>query len=187
MKYLFGLLFVVIVSTSVFAGDYFESRIDTYDPITGLYYKAVEDSHGEGGLLSSKTSGSVVVNIAIFDPIKETSSLLFKEPQKGGILIVLFETGYKEGVIEFNGVTHSSLVLNNTHVGKRDPRNKLLIAVRSKESKDTILFVSDKRGGELKKLVTVPLTADWHIDEKNSKLRVVHQTGKGIRVESYVW
>lgn len=186
MKYLSVFLFFLI-STSVFAGDYYEFRIDTYDPVTGLYYKAVEETPGEGGFLSSKTSRNVIVNIAIFDPTKETTALLFNAPQKGGISIVLFETGFKEGRIEFNGSTYSALVLNNTNVAKRDTRDKLLVGVRSNESKETILFVSDKRGGHLKKLVAIPFTADWHIDVKNSKLRVVHQTGKEIRIENYTW
>jgi hypothetical protein len=186
MKYLLGLL-SILLSTSVFAGDYYGHRIDTYDPVTGLYYKAVEGKAGEGGFLISKSSSNSIVNIAIFDPTKETTSLLFKEPQEGGISIFLFETGFKDGVIEYNGSEYSAFVLNNTHVTKREPKDKLLIGVRIKDSKETILFVSDKRGGHLMKLVAISSDADWHIDMKNSKLRVIHQTGKGIRVENHVW
>lgn len=185
MKYLFGLL-LFLVSTSVFAGDYYEPRINTYDPVTGLYYKAVENASGKGGFLSSSNSHSVV-NIAVYDPVKETYTLLFKESQKNSISIVLFETGFKDGSIEFNGTTNSSLILNNTRVAKREPKDKLLIGVQNNDDKKTVIYVSDKRGNHLKKLATVPFAADWHIDVKNSKLRVVHQTGKGIRVENYTW
>lgn len=185
MKHFFVLI-IFLVSTSAFAGDYYQSRIDTYDPVSGLYYKAVEATPG-GGFLTSKTSSNVVANIAIFDPAKETTALLFREPQKDGISMFLFETGIKDGGIEFNGADYSGVVLNNTRIAKREPRDKLLIGVRNKDLKEIILFVSDKRGVHLKKLVAIPSSADWHIDVKNSKLRVVHQTGKGIRIESYVW
>ena len=185
MKYLIGLL-LLFVSTSAFAGDYYEPRVNTYDPVTGLYYKSVEASPGKGGFLS-KSSLSALVNIAVYDPTKETYTLLFKEPQKEGISVVLFETGFKDGGVKFNGESNSALILNNTHVTKREPKDKLLVGVQNNELKTTDLFISDKRGNKLKKLVTVPFAADWHIDVKNSKLRVVHQTGKGIRVENYTW
>jgi hypothetical protein len=186
LKYLSGLL-VFLVSASVFAGDYYyEPNINTYDPVTGLYYTAVEGASTKGGFLSSTASRSVV-NIAIYDPAKETYTLLFKESQKDSISIVLFETGFKDGSIEFNGETSSALVLNNIRVAKREPRDKLLVGVQNIELKQTDLYVSDKKGNHLKKLVTIPFAADWHIDVKNSKLRVVHQTGKGIRIENYTW
>lgn len=180
------LLFLLLLSTPAFAGGYYEPQIDTYDPASGLYYKAVQDHTTEGGFLSSKSSRNTVTNINIFDPANGASTLLFKAPKKEGIPIVIFETGFKNGEIEFNA-THSNLVMNNNRISKREPKNKLLIGIRSADSKETTLFVSDKRGTGLKKLVSVPATADWHIDVKNSKLRVVHQTGKGVRIESYEW
>lgn len=180
------LLFLLLLSTPAFAGGYYEPHIDTYDPASGLYYKAVHDHTTEGGFLSSKSSRNTITNINIFDPANGTSTILFKAPKKEGISIVIFETGFKNSEIEFNA-THSNLVMNNSRISKREPKNKLLIGIRSADSKETTLFVSDKRGAGLKKLASVPATADWHIDVKNSKLRVVHQTGKGVRIESYEW
>ena len=179
-------IFLLLLSAPVFAGDYYEPRIDTYDPASGLYYKAVQEHSADGGFLSSKSSRNTVININIFDPANRASTLLFKEPKKEGISIVIFETGFKGGEIEFNA-THSNLVLNNTRISKREPKNKLLIGIRSADLKETTLFVSDKRGTGLKKLVSVPAAADWHIDVKNSKLRVVHQNGKVVRIESHEW
>lgn len=187
MKYLS--MFLLLISTCVMAGDYYyESRIDTYDPVTGLYYKAVEEVSTDKGFLSSKSSQNNVININIFNPIDGTSTLLFKTAQKNGIPIVLFETGFKDGVIEFNGTANNrTIALNNFRIYKREPKNKLLVGLRNADLKETILYISDKKGSGLKKLVTVPNAADWHIDVKNSKLRVVHQTGKEIRIESYEW
>lgn len=184
MKYV--AMFFFLICSPVFAGDYYDPYVNTYDPASGLYYKAVLNNAPDGGFLSSKSSHSTAVNINIFDPVSGKSTLLFNEPKKEGIPIVLFETGYKDGSIEFNA-TPSGLALNNTHVSKREAKNKLLVGVRSADSKETVLYVSDKRGSGLKKLVSVPVSADWHIDVKNSKLRVVHQTGKAVRIESYEW
>lgn len=184
MNYL--LLFLLLFSAPAFAGDYYEPQIDTYDPASGLYYKSVLDHTSNGGFLSSTSSRNMVTNINIFDPTTGTSTLLFKTPKKEGIPLVIFETGFKGGQVEFNAA-HSNLVMNNSRISKREPKNKLLIGVRSTDAKETTLFVSDKRGAGLKKLVSVPSTADWHIDVKNSKLRVVHQTGKAVRIDSYEW
>lgn len=179
--------FLLLIGMSAHASNYYEPYIDTYDPISGLYYKAVEENTEGGGFLSSKMASNAVVNINIFDPASGSSTLLFREPQREGITIVLFETGLKDGAVEFSGRSAPSLVLNNTRVEKRAPKDKLLVGVRSKDAKETILFVSDKRGGNLKKLVAVPAAASWHIDARNSRLRVVHQTGNGVRIESLEW
>jgi hypothetical protein len=172
---------------SASAGDYYDPRINTYDPISGLYYKAVEEMPVETGFLSSKGNRNLAVNINIFDPTSGTSTLLFKVPQKEGISTVIFETGFKNGEITFNGLSESSLILNNTNIEKRLPRNKLLVGVKSKDSNEITLFISSKKGGDLKRVVTVPPTSSWHIDVKNSKLRVVHQLGNGLRIDSYEW
>ena len=184
MKFILGLL-TLLFSSPALAGDYYDPRVDTYDPVTGLYFKAIVEDP-ERGFLSSKTNRKVV-NVAIYDPAKDVSTLLFKEPQKEGISLVLFETGFKDGTIEFNGSSNSSIVMNNTQVPERDPRDKLLVCVHREEPKETMIFVADKKGAGLKKVTTVPQAADWHLDVKNSKLRVVRQRITGIQVESFEW
>lgn len=176
----------LLASSSALAGNYYEMRINRYDPVSGLYYKAVGTGSGEHGFLS-KSSGGEVINLNIFDPSTGISNLIFKEPQQDGITVVLFETGFKDGSIEFNGSPSSGLVLNNSMLQKREPKNRLLVGVRNKKNDELVLFVSDKRGNGLSKLVTIPETADWHIDAKNSKLRVVHQSGQELKIESYDW
>ena len=185
MKYLWCILLFVCISAT--AADYYEPRINTYDPISGLYYKAVEEIPVEAGFLSSKGNRNLAVNINIFDPSSGKSTLLFKEPQKEGISTVIFETGFKNGGITFNGLSESSLILNNTNIEKRPARDKLLVGIKSKDSNEITLFISGKKGGDLRRVVTVPPTSSWHIDVKNSKLRVVHQIGNGLRIDSYEW
>jgi hypothetical protein len=184
MKAILGLL-VLLVSTPAVADDYYEPRINTYDSVTGLYYKAIVENP-ERGFLSSKIY-KPPVNVAIYDPSKDSSVLLLKEPQKDGISLVLFETGFKDGIIEFNGPSSSSIVMNNTRVQKREPKDKILVCVHTDESKETVIFVADKKGSGLRKVTTVPQAAEWHLDVRNSKLRVVRQTVTGIQVESFEW
>lgn len=188
MRQFLLLLLPIFVSSHVHAGDYYRpERIDTYDPASGLYFKAVEKSGGEDrGFLGSKQSGTVTLNIAVFDPSTSKSRLLFQTPPVGVIAAVVFETGYKDGSITFtNDVAYR--VKNNENVAKREPRSKVLVAVTSEDRKESILLVTEKRAGILVPLTAVPQSADWHIDVKNSKLRVVRQTGKGIQVESFDW
>ena len=185
MKIFLALLWF-FASSSALADSYYEMRIDRYDPISGLYYKAVEMDTEEHGFMS-KSSSNEIINLNIFDPSTGISTLLFKEPQQDGIAVVLFETGFKDGSVEFNGSSSSGHLLNNAMLQKREPKNRLLVGVRNKKNKELVLFVSNKQGSGLSKLVTIPRTADWHIDAKNSKLRVVHQLGQGLKIESYDW
>lgn len=181
MKKILALVF--LYSTSSFAGGYYEPRIGVYDPITGIFYKSVIGTRDRGGLLGSKAL--TTININIFDPKTGQSTLLFKEPQNDGISVVLYESGYKEGALEYGGTAHSSVVLNNIGVVKRETKDKLLVGVQGEN--ELILFVSSKSGNDLKKLTVVPASADWHLDARNSAVRVVHQTGGAVHIESFEW
>jgi hypothetical protein len=174
----------LLISSSVAAADYYGGRIDTYDPVTGLYHKAVSEK-AHGGLLSSKTA-SGPINVAITNPANSLTVLLFKEPVHGSVTSVLFETGFKDGSVEFSGNT-DAYVLNNKAVPKREPKNRLLVVVSNRDDEQSELYTADKSGGNLKKVVAVPRGDDWHIDVKNSMIRVVHQIGSGIKLESFEW
>lgn len=182
------LLLSIFVSSNVFAGDYYRAeRIDTYDPATGLYFKSVEKpDSGDRGLLGSKQSNPAPLNIAVFDPSTNKSRLLFQEPPVGAIGAIVFETGFKDGAITFTNDANYR-VKNNENVAKREPKSKVLVVVTVEDRKESVLFVAEKKTGVLVPLTKVPQSADWHIDVKNSKLRVVRQTGQGIQVESFDW
>lgn len=183
MKQLLAISLFAFIS-SVSAGDYYYgNRVDTYDPITGLYYKAVLNKEDRGFM---SKGGPVVTNIAITTPLTDSTVLLFKEPLQGYITSLVFETGFKNGSMGFYGVGQP-YIQNNAGVADRDPKNKLLIAVFNGEKKVTTLFISEKDGSNLKKLTVVPEKGDWHIDVKNSKLRVVHQLGNTIKIDSVDW
>ena len=182
------LILLIFVSANVFAGDYYRpDRIDTYDPATGFYFKAVDKpDNGERGFLGSKQANPAPFNIAVFDPSTNRSRLLFQESPLGAIGAVIFETGYKDGSITFTSEANYR-IKNNENVAKRDPKNRVLVVVAFEDRKESVLFVAEKKTGVLVPLAKVPQSADWHIDVKNSKLRVVRQTGQGIQVESFDW
>ncbi len=184
------ILFAIVALLTCFganAGDfgYYSYRIDTYDPVTGLYYASVENAaDGRKSFLSS--SNNLIVNVNIFDPATNSSTPLFKEPQLDGIEFLHFESKYKEGSMEFDG-SRSIRVANNTLIAKRDPKDRILVGVRNKKKDELNLFVATKRGTGLAVLATVPDGAHWHVDVRNSKLRVVRQTGQGVKIDSYDW
>jgi len=186
MKHLLPLIIVLFSTSSATAGDIYQPWINTYDGDSGLYFRAVLGSQ-EKGISANKRTPRPMVNVAIYDPAKGTSSLLFKESQQDGIVIVLFETGLKESSMEFGGFEFSSVVKNNTRVTKRDPRDKLLVGVRRDDARETTLFVSDKKGNDLRKVAVVPLGADWHLDVRNAKIRVVHLASGEMKIDNYEW
>jgi len=76
------ILFAIVALLTCFganAGDfgYYSYRIDTYDPVTGLYYASVENAaDGRKSFLSS--SNNLIVNVNIFDPATNSSTPCLK-------------------------------------------------------------------------------------------------------------
>lgn len=186
MKYVHGILLLVACPT-LWAGGYYHNSIDVYDAASGLYYRSIEKRTEDRGFLGSSGDRVEITNINIYDPVTDTSKLLFKSLPEGTISFVLFESGYRDGQIEFGEESSTTFVRNNTAIKKRTPKDLLLIGVSQSKPDQTALYVSDKHGANMKKLVSVPDVDDWHIDVKNSKLRVVHQTGQGLKIDNYEW
>jgi hypothetical protein len=175
-------LCLLLFTTCALAGDYYGRGFDEYDPASDLYFKTVLKKENRGLLVKGET----IVNIAITNTATGATSLLFKEPIKGVLRTFLYETGHKDGSVSFSAEGYGA-IKNNRNIEKRPLRNRLLIELALPDGKETELYVAEKEGKNLKKLVTVPIGASWHIDVKNSKLRVVHQTGTTIRLENFDW
>ena len=184
----FNVAFVVLVaSAAAQAGDYYNGvGIDTYDPVSGLYYKAITTDTKKEGLLSSSSSQRIT-NINIFDPADGSSRALFSQNVTGRISNVCFESGFKDGSVLFNGDMQPYVAKNNHSLAKRDPKDKILVSVELPESKGTELFTADKRGKNVRRIATVPSGSSWHMDVRNSKLRVVNQVGQQFKLESFDW
>ena len=67
-------ILALLFSITAFAGGYYNPTIDTYDPVTGLYFKSIESEEGSG-FLGSK--GKSIINLFIYDPATDTGKLLF--------------------------------------------------------------------------------------------------------------
>jgi len=188
VKYLFSLILLLAVF-AVEASYYGNAEINTYDPVTGLYYKAIVDVEKSKGLLSSSKSSRKITNLVIYDPQNDTHKLLFDKNSKRSISFVFFESAYKNNTIQFNGAegTYNPAIKNNTSVAERKPNDKLLIGFRDDDKKVTDLWVSKKDGTELQKLTSVRFGSTWHIDVKNSILRVVTISNQDLMIKNYPW
>jgi hypothetical protein len=115
--------------------------------------------------------------------------LLFKDDKKRNISTVLYETGVEDGIIQFNIPEHYHFIKNNTVTQSRPPKDKLLIAVRVKKDEKvfTELWLSDKHGGSLKLLTEFSASHDWHIDVRNSKIRIVNSNNGKFSQKSIEW
>ncbi|MCK5855633.1 MAG: hypothetical protein KAG56_10455 [Sulfurovaceae bacterium] len=159
--------------------------VDKYDPISGLYYKSI--SNEEKKAMFSKVSGSNhTSNVAIFNPQDETFTMLFGEKKDIQINLFLFETGYDEKYmqIEFQDA-NSYIVRNNEKIEKRAMKNKLLIGLVKEENME--LWTANRQGEELNLLTVVPKASSWHIDVKNSKIRVIDVSDHRFKIENFDW
>ncbi|MCK5727217.1 MAG: hypothetical protein KAH22_10370 [Thiotrichaceae bacterium] len=171
----------------------FTMSVDQYDPITGFYYKSitktVEETKETSRFLSSrsfsKSSPDSVVNIGILNPLNDEISLLFPQDQRVEIRQFIFEIGYdkESSLIEFTNGGH--FIRNNHNIKKRSPNNHLLI-VTVEEGDDT-LWLADKKGTDLRKVTVIKENSNWHLDIKNSKIRVISSIESVLSVESFAW
>ncbi|HFU74791.1 MAG TPA: hypothetical protein ENK66_00950 [Arcobacter sp.] len=158
--------------------------VDKYDPISGLYYKSI--SNEEKKARFSKVLGNKYTsNVAIFNPEDETFRMLFGE-EDIQINLFLFETGYDEKCMEIKfHDANSHIIRNNKQIEKRAMKDKLLIGLLKEE--DMELWTANRQGEELKFITVVPKTSSWHIDVKNSKLRVIDVNDNRFKIENFDW
>lgn len=176
---IFGML---LLSMPAYTGGYYNPTIDTYDPVTGLYYKSVESKAGSGFLGSG---GRVITNLYIYDPQKKSGKLLFPNQKNFQIIAFAYEEEIIDGVVLFHSA-YSAPVKNNKGVANRNPKSKILILTRDVETEKKTFYLSDKDGSNLIKGRTISASVDWHIDVKNSQIRLVSQIDSTISIEFFV-
>jgi hypothetical protein len=174
---------LVLFSFFAVGGGYYSPSIDQYDPVTGLYFKSVK-LEKESSFLSS--SDEAIVNIFIYDPSKDSGYYLFPENHEKQIVALSFETALKDGVVEFNN-SYSSPVKNNTGIIDRQPKPTMLVVTRDSKKQTDTFFTANKITGNPKEIGKIHSKSNWHIDVKNSKIRVVRQVGNKIEMESLAW
>ncbi|WP_293266219.1 hypothetical protein [Neptunomonas sp.] len=180
----FGLLVAgLLLSFSVFAGGYYTPRIDTYDPITGLYFKGIESPEKSGFLNSGNRS---ITNLYIYDPIKNTGKLLFSKKSNFQIVALSFETSVENGEVKFYS-DFSASIKNNDKIAPREPKSTLLILTRDVEGEKDTFYLAQKNGNGLKEVKTISSLDEWHVDVKNSVVRIVKQVGLEIKMDQFKW
>lgn len=140
------------------------ATVDDYDPATGYYYK-------------SWISDDRVTNIYVYDPKTHIGEMIFREGAVYRVSQFIYESGYdpKERTMKFGGDSLNG-IRNNEYVAQRPPKDKLLIVtVDQKNSDALVLWTADKSGKNLKRLVAVDFRDDWHLDVRNSKIRIIKQ------------
>lgn len=187
--------FVTFFNLEAGYGEYYGSmRVDTYDPVSGSYYKAITINNEEKSFLGSSSKKSEnISNIAIYNPQKNSHTLLFAKDDKRDLSFFLFESGYHSKSVLFNGevssgrTSHTGNIKNNNFIVTRETKDKLLVGIKNTNKKLTELWVAKKDGSELKKLTDVPFESTWHIDIKNSKLRIVTTKDGEFNISSFDW
>jgi hypothetical protein len=176
-------LLALLFSITAYAGGYYNPTIDTYDPVTGLYFKSIDSEEGSG-FLSSK--GKSIVNLYIYDPATGTGKLLFPKSDNFQIVALSFETSVEDGEVKFHS-DYSAPIKNNQNIEPRNPKSNMLILTRNTETKDETFYFANKNGSDLQKVKTISQSEDWHVDVKNSVIRVIKQIGSELKIESFKW
>ncbi len=177
-------------SALAFAGSYYGGKLDTYDPSTGLYFRTVagETEKGSGILGLGSKSGTNYVgvsNIFVFDPATGKGRHVFPVDPKRQIVAVLMEAGVKDDKMVF--AVDSGAVKNNQGIAIRSPKSSILIVTRDNETKRDTFHFAQKDGSALVQGESIAIADDWHVDVKNSMVRVVRQREQSIQVESFSW
>ncbi|CAA6810899.1 MAG: Unknown protein [uncultured Sulfurovum sp.] len=174
----------------------FITSIEQYDAQTNLYFKSItnentknEDTKNKdrkSSLFSKITAESVnVVNIAIVDTLLDSYSLLFDEKSSVNIAFLLFELDYDEEEKNMKFYNQCQAIMNNKNIDKRGIKDKLLIGLHV--DKKIELWMSNKRGNSLKKLVTIEKDDKWHLDVKNCKIRVLSSVNSEFFIKNFSW
>ena len=150
--------------------------IDEYDPATGYYYL-------------SWISDKRVTNLFVYDPKRNSGKMIFQDGAVYRISDIIYESRYnpKERMIEFGMVSSHHTIKNNNTIPRRALKNRLLIVTTEKKAKASALWTADKSGTNLKKILTVEFRDDWHLDVKNSKIRIVKKGENTFLITEMDW
>lgn len=164
----------------------FNNLVDDYDPISGFYFKSITEEKKETSRFSKNSPKVIVKNIGIFNPSTDEIFTVFPVEEDVIVNKLLFEIGYKKSSlsIEYNDNSFHK-IRNNSNIEKRNLNSKLLISTLCDVG--CTLWVSDKDGKNLNKITTVSDKDSWHLDVKNSKIRVVSSTEGKLYIQSFAW
>ena len=165
-------------------------NIDTYDRDRNFYYKSISDKIREDkekkSIFSKKRPSSITItNLAIINTEESSHKLLFEEGSDVDIRFIQFELAHngEKKKIEFED--EHLYVRNNVNIEKRAIKDRLLIGVNVQGAIE--LWIAKKDGSSLERLVTVDKEEVWHLDVKNSKIRVISSIENSFSMQSFEW
>lgn len=188
MKKIIIAILALFWSPTAYAGLYYNYSvsISEYDQDSGYYLKEVSLSE-EGGFLKGKNTKTI--DIYIHYPAEDKGAYVFNGNNKDKIVVVLYETAFNKETnsIIFNYQNNESVIKNNIGIKKRNIKQQILIETYNKETETYTLWITNKRGENVRKIKQLSKDIDWHIDVLNSKLRLVKQVEKSIIIENLEW
>ena len=200
MDKLILMLITLALSSTAIAG-YDDQSSSEYDLDTGLYIHGVSSIKEEKSDYSSKSSTySQTINLFVFNPKDNTYRHLL-DKNYGEITSYVVETAFQKSIkkTDKENKTIGSYVYssgdgkakNNTDVIQRAINSNIIIETYNSKNKDFTVWKADKLAGKATVLFSYHQPAQWHLDVKNQKIRLV-TTGienkqVRLRIKSYAW
>ena len=189
-----------MLSSTAIAG-YDDQSSSEYDLDTGLYIHRVSSIEEEKADYSSKSGTySPTINLFVFNPKDNTYRHLL-DKNYGEITSYVVETGFEKPIKQtdkenkmagsFTYLFGDSKTKNNTNVTQRAINSNIIIETYNNKNKDFTVWKANKLAGKATVLFSYRQPAQWHLDVKNQKIRLV-TTGienkkVRLRIKSYAW
>lgn len=139
------------------------------------------------GMSKSVTNESLFSNLAIFDIDKNKLIHFFDKDDKRIILDFLYEKSYNKEHRQMMLNTHSSRIVNNVDLERRDAADKLFIFIQNVDTKIFEIWTSTRLGEDRKLLKSYRGKTDWKLDVYNQKLFFFQKLKNEVAVESIDW
>jgi len=190
---------VFIFSTSIFAGGFGYGQRDVIsDPIQNKFYIGINKT-SKGMFSKSEKVDFEIANYLIYDPTSGKKKLIFPEDFDSPITFIVFEFGYDSIKHRMNlstdigyernyGYTVDNTI-NNFGISNRAAVDKILFIVNPNGGAPGLreIWTSKKDGSDLKKIDSIKIEDNWHIDLLNQKIRIIIQKGKNTEIKEHTW
>ena len=163
--------------------------IDTYDAGSGIYIRSISRIVEQTGFIS-KSEKAYIIDLFLYNPETKQGRKVFNDDKLRSISLVLFEQYFQADMsaIVFGGRYIASNVLNNVEINNREISNRLLLQIDAMSDDDlSELWVVDKDGKNLQKLVSLKDGQEWHLDVNNATLRVIEEKNETILINNHDW
>lgn len=194
------ILLTFALSSTATAG-YDDQGSSEYDLDSGLYIHRVgSSSEGKADYSSKSGEYSPTINLFVFNPKDNTYRHLL-DKNYGEITNYVVETAFQKPIeqnFKENKMTGSYAFLsgdsktkNNTNLTQREINPNIIIETYNSKSKEFTVWKANKFAGKANVLFSYRQPAQWHLDVKNQKVRVI-TTGienkqVRLRIKSYAW